>query len=100
VYSSPRSTGIVFCASAAICALRRRLRRRRKNNRRVTSTTAAITPITNPAMTPPLMEDEDEEVLVGSVVAGRVLVAIPTGQDPVGSIVWETQLESEELATW
>jgi hypothetical protein len=57
----------------------------------------ANTPMTTPAMAPPPREDVD--VAVGTVAAGRVLVAMPTGQEPVGSISPVTQAEADELAT-
>jgi hypothetical protein len=58
----------------------------------------ASTPMTTPAMAPPPRE-EDVDVDVGTVAAGRVLVAMPTGQEPVGSISPVTHADADELAT-
>jgi hypothetical protein len=55
----------------------------------------ASTPMTTPAMAPPPRE-EDVDV---TVAAGRVLVAMPTGQEPVGSISPVTHADADELAT-
>jgi hypothetical protein len=62
--------------------------------------TAATAPTTMPAMAPPLGNESTVVEAVGMVAAGRMLVAMPTGQEPVGSIEAAMQEVDDELETW